>query len=62
MSWMQSRKRRGLATVVTSAIMMSAVVILGSSGVVWSQTSLNSQQVEFTNSVDSYLKDRKSVV
>ena len=55
MSWMQSRKRRGLATVVTSAIMMSAVTILGSSGVVWSQTSLNAQQVEFTNSVDSYL-------
>ena len=55
MSWMQSRKRRGLATVVTSAIMMSAVTILGSSGVVWSQTSLNAQQVEITNSVDSYL-------
>ena len=55
MSWLQTRKRRGLATVVTSAIMMSAVVILGSAGVVWSQTSLNSQQVEMSNSVDGYI-------
>jgi len=47
--------RRGLTTVITSAIMMSAVVILGSSGVVWSQTSLNAQQVEMTNSVDGYI-------
>jgi len=55
MSWLQTRKRRGLATVITSAIMMSAVVILGSAGVVWSQTSLNSQQVEMSNSVDGYI-------
>jgi len=55
MSWLQTRKRRGLTTVITSAIMMSAVVILGSSGVVWSQTSLNSQQVEMANSVDDYI-------
>jgi hypothetical protein len=55
MRWLQTRKRRGLATVITSAIMMSAVVILGSAGVVWSQTSLNSQQVEMTNSVDGYI-------
>ena len=55
MSWLQARKRRGLATVVTSAIMMSAVVILGSAGVVWSQTSLNSQQVEMANSVGDYI-------
>ena len=55
MSWLQTRKRRGLATVVTSAIMMSAVVILGSAGVVWSQTSLNSQQVEMANSVGDYI-------
>jgi len=55
MSWGKARKRRGLATVITSAIMMSAVAIMGSSGVVWSQTSLNSQQVEMANSVDSYI-------
>ena len=51
----QARKRRALATVITSAIMMSAVVTLGSTGVVWSQTSLNSQQVEMANSVDGYI-------
>jgi hypothetical protein len=55
MSWLQTRKRRGITTVITSAIMMSAVVILGSAGVVWSQTSLNSQQVEMANSVDDYI-------
>ena len=51
----QARQRKALATIVTSAIMMSAVVILGSAGVVWSQTSLNSQQVEMSNSVDGYI-------
>ncbi len=55
MSWLQTRKRRGITTVITSAIMMSAVVILGSAGVVWSQTSLNSQQVEMANSVGDYI-------
>ena len=54
MNWKQARKRRALASIVTSAIMMSAVVILGSAGVVWSQTSLTSQQVEMTNVVDNY--------
>lgn len=48
------RKRRGIAAVVTSAIMMSAVAILGSTGIVWSQTSLTTQQVEMTNTVDDY--------
>ena len=47
--------RRGITTVITSAIIMSAVAILGSSGVVWSQTYLNSQQVEMANSVDDYI-------
>jgi len=55
MSWGKARKRRGIATVITSAIMMSAVAILGSTGVVWSQTSLNSQQVEMSNSVNGYI-------
>ena len=47
-------KRRGLATIITSAIMMSAVCILGSAGVVWSQTSLTTQQIEMTNTVNDY--------
>ena len=54
MKMKQSRMRRGLATVVTSAIMMSAVCILGSAGVVWSQTSLTTQQMEMTNTVENY--------
>ena len=54
MSWGKARKRRGLATVITSAIMMSAVCMLGSAGVVWSQTSLTAQQVEMADSVNDY--------
>ncbi|MCV0392279.1 MAG: hypothetical protein K5790_03175 [Nitrosopumilus sp.] len=50
-----ARRRRGLATVVTSAIMMTAVCIMGSTGVVWSQTSLNSQQLEMTSTVNDYV-------
>jgi len=48
------QKKRGLATIVTSAIMMSAVCILGSTGVVWSQSTLTSQQIEMTNTVNDY--------
>ena len=51
----QARKRRALATIITSAIMMSAVTILGSTGVVWSQSSLNSQQAEMADSVGNYI-------
>jgi len=54
MNLRQARKRRGLATVITSAIMMTAVVILGSAGVVWSQTTLTTQQVEMEDSVNNY--------
>jgi len=55
MNLRQARKRRALATIVTSAIMMSAVTMLGSSGVVWSQTSLTVQQMEMTDSVNGYI-------
>ncbi|MFB5624721.1 MAG: hypothetical protein ACE5RP_07410 [Nitrosopumilus sp.] len=51
----QARKRRALATVITSAIMMTAVTVMGGAGVVWSQTSLNSQQIEMNDTVDDYL-------
>jgi archaellum component FlaF (FlaF/FlaG flagellin family) len=54
MNFGQARNRRGLATVITSAIMMSAVCVLGSAGVVWSQSSLTTQQVEMTNTVENY--------
>ena len=46
--------RRGLATIVTSAIMMSAVCVIGSAGLVWSQSSLTEQQMEMTETVESY--------
>ena len=55
MNLKQARKRRALATVITSAIMMAAVTMLGGAGVVWSQTSLNSQQIEMSDTVDDYL-------
>ncbi len=54
MNLRQARNRRCLATIITSAIMMSAVTMLGTAGVVWSQTSLTAQQVEMTDSVNSY--------
>ena len=52
MNLKQARKRRALATVITSAIMMTAVTILGGAGVVWSQSSLNSQQIEMSDNVN----------
>jgi len=55
MNLKQARRRRALATVITSAIMMTAVTILGGAGVVWSQTSLNTQQVEMTETVNDYV-------
>ncbi len=54
MNLKQARRRRGLATIITSAIMMSAVCMLGSAGVVWSQTTLTAQQVEMADSVNNY--------
>jgi len=63
MNWGHPRQRRGLATIITSAIMMSAVAVMGSAGVVWSQSSLTSQQVEMTNIVNDYSnKLRESMV
>jgi hypothetical protein len=35
--------------------MMTAVTILGGAGVVWSQTSMNTQQMEMSETVDTYL-------
>ena len=55
MNLKQARRRRALATVISSAIMMTAVTILGGAGVVWSQTSMNTQQMEMTETVDVYL-------
>lgn len=55
MNLKQPKQRRGLATIITSAIMMSAVVMMGSAGVVWSQTSLAVQQADMTNTASNYM-------
>jgi hypothetical protein len=55
MNLKHARQRRGLATIITSAIMMSAVCIMGSAGVVWSQSSLSGQQADMTNTVSNYI-------
>jgi len=51
----QARQRRALATIVTSAIMMSAVTMMGSAGVVWSQSSLNEKQADMTDTAVDYM-------
>ncbi len=51
----QARHRRALATIVTSAIMMSAVTITGSAGVVWSQSSLTEKQSDMTDTAVNYM-------
>jgi len=40
------RIRRGLSTVVTSAIMLAAVSIMGTMMLIWSQTSMTEQKME----------------
>ncbi len=51
----QARQRRALATIVTSAIMMSAVTTMGSAGVVWSQSSLIEKQTDMTDTATDYM-------
>jgi len=51
----QARHRRALATIVTSAIMMSAVTMTGSAGVVWSQSSLTEKQSDMTDTAVNYM-------
>ena len=48
-----AQKRRGLATIVTSMIMISAVCCLGGAGVVWSQSLVYSQPEAIANIVDN---------
>ena len=47
------KKRKGLSTVVTSAILMSAVSIMGVMLVAWSNTSLFTQQIEMESSFNA---------
>ena len=55
MNLKHARQRRGLATIITSAIMMSAVFIMGCAVVVWSQSSLSGQKADMTNTVSNYI-------
>jgi archaellum component FlaF (FlaF/FlaG flagellin family) len=48
------RKRRGLSNVVTSAILLTAVAILGSSIVGWSNSNLKVFETALANSTSSY--------
>lgn len=48
------RKRRGLSNVVTSAIMLTAVAVLGASIVGWSNSNLKSYETALVNSTSSY--------
>lgn len=48
------RVRRGLSTVVTSAIMLTAVAIIGSAIVSWSNSNLKAFETSLANSTASY--------
>jgi len=50
MSVNYNRRSRGLSTVVTGAIMLSAVAVLGSMIIVWANSNLFEQQQELQNS------------
>src|SRR6267143_226378 len=43
------QSRRGLATIITSAILLTTVVLLGTSVVVWGNNSLSSNQRQFND-------------
>lgn len=47
------KNRRGLSTVVSSAIIMAAVSIMGVMLVAWANTNLFTQQIEMENSFNS---------
>lgn len=46
------KKRRGLSTVVTSAILLSAVSIMGVMLIGWANTNLAQQQIALSDSLD----------
>lgn len=51
----QAKQGRDLATIVTSAIMMSAVIMMGTAGVVWSQSSLTEKQADMADTAVDYM-------
>ena len=46
------KKRRGLSTVVSSVILLSAVAIMGVMLIGWANTNLSTKQIELSNSLD----------
>ncbi len=51
----QAKQGRALATIVTSAIMISAVTMMGTAGVVWSQSSQTEKQADMADTVVDYM-------
>ena len=63
MKILKPRLRRGLAAAVSGAILLTAVSIMGTMGIAWSQTALNEKQADMTNTVNDYInKIKESIV
>jgi len=63
MQILKPRQRRGLAAAVSGAILLTAVSVMGTAGIAWSQTTLNEKQVDMTNTVNDYVnKIKESIV
>jgi len=63
MGWCNNRSRRGLSTVVTGVIMLSAVAVLGTAIVAWSNSNLfANQQVLNTQLATNVNKIKESIV
>jgi len=66
MCWMKqrhNRSRRGLSTVVTGVIMLSAVAVLGTAIVAWSNSNLFSQQQVLSTQLSTNVnKIKESIV
>ncbi len=50
-----SKRRRGIATVVSTAIILAAVSIMGVSLIAWANTNLSSNQIELKASFDTQM-------
>lgn len=56
------KKRRGLSTIVTSAILLSAVALMGVMVVGWSNSNLSAQQAQMENNFSSNLNKIKETL
>jgi len=63
MQILKPRQRRALAAAVSGAILLTAVSVMGTAGIAWSQTTLNEKQVDMANTVNDYVnKIKESIV